>query len=218
MIKNRIFALLAALTVIALLPTFALSDEAKVRLEALKTKATTSIAIATTTLPVAEFENKVASAAINLTDQKAASFTIGSSKKAVIDCLGTPIYDGGYYLKYGLQEAVHFENDRVVSWHGFSESDDKFDISKRKIAVKPTNINPKTSRPYSYRATHRQKKPKEEVSIFSLFTEILESTPSTSDVSTQPRLSSGNYTTHTGPRGGVYHYSASGKKVYHKKR
>ncbi|MDO5295227.1 MAG: hypothetical protein Q4F00_01090 [bacterium] len=32
------------------------------------------------------------------------------------------------------------------------------------------------------------------------------------------RSSSGNYTTYTGPRGGKYHYSASGKKVYERKR
>jgi hypothetical protein len=31
------------------------------------------------------------------------------------------------------------------------------------------------------------------------------------------RLAPGDYTTHVGPRGGVFHYSASGKKVYHKK-
>lgn len=30
--------------------------------------------------------------------------------------------------------------------------------------------------------------------------------------------SSGNYTTYTGPRGGKYHYSASGKKVYERKK
>lgn len=39
-----------------------------------------------------------------------------------------------------------------------------------------------------------------------------------SNSSTRPRLSNGNYTIHTGPRGGKYHISASGKKVYHKKR
>lgn len=31
------------------------------------------------------------------------------------------------------------------------------------------------------------------------------------------RLAPGNYVTHHGPRGGEYHYSASGNKVYHKK-
>lgn len=31
------------------------------------------------------------------------------------------------------------------------------------------------------------------------------------------RLSPGDYTTHTGPRGGVYHRSATGGKVYHKR-
>ena len=31
------------------------------------------------------------------------------------------------------------------------------------------------------------------------------------------RLAPGNYTTHIGPRGGVFHYSAAGKKVYEKK-
>lgn len=37
-------------------------------------------------------------------------------------------------------------------------------------------------------------------------------------VSTSYRSSySGGSSTHVGPRGGVYHYSASGKKVYHKK-
>lgn len=36
--------------------------------------------------------------------------------------------------------------------------------------------------------------------------------------SSRPRLTNGNYTLHRGKRGGVYHYSASGKKVYHKRR
>lgn len=217
MTSKKFWGLLAIFVITAYLPVFALSDEAKGMLETLKTKSKVNTVVATATLQAEEFENKIASAAVNSADIKATSFIVGSSKKDVIDCLGKPVYDGGYYLKFGSQEAVYFENDRVVSWYGFSESDDKFDISKHKIAVKPTNINPKTSRPYSYRATHQQKKPKEEASIFSLFGETLESTPSISDGPTQPRLSNGDYTTHTGPRGGVYHYSASGKKVYHKR-
>lgn len=214
MIKLKIFPMLVIFIVAAFSPAFALGDEAKDMLETLKAKSTVTTVAATATLQAEEFENKTV-----LADRKATSFTIGSSKKAVIDCLGSSLYDGGYYLKFGPQEAVYFENDLVVSWYGFSESDDKFDISKQKISVKPTNINPKTGRPYSYRATRRQKKPKEEeVSIFSLFSEVLESTPSASNSSTRSRLSNGNYTIHTGPRGGKYHRSANGKKVYHKKR
>lgn len=46
---------------------------------------------------------------------------------------------------------------------------------------------------------------------------VRQETGSAASVGSSNSSSSGDYTTHVGPRGGVYHHSASGGKVYHKR-
>lgn len=231
MLNKKFWGLLAIFVITAYSPIFALSDEAKAMLEKLKAKATQNTSIAMPeaqtakqpvgTKPFAEIAaekplmasgapEKIASAApedifkiINSADSQMIINLENHLKRypnSIKLNLGsggaTPLHDAAQWCEPAIVRLllrrganVNAKNNLGYTPLDFA-SDANIEILKAAGAKKKAVKYSNASSNYSGKSASG---------------------------STRPRLSNGDYTTHTGPRGGVYHYSASGKKVYHKR-
>lgn len=248
MSKIKVLLLLPILTIAAFSPAFGLSEEAKALLERLKTKTETSATVLPSTQEAEQsFSTQPkAEAVITLPNARVKR---GMPKTEVFKILGSPIHDGDYYLKYGLNEAIYINKDLVVDWVGFPANSDKFEHPGSPNGVIKSGCSKDIVLRVMGQPLNEYKEGKSDALRYHQVTVFLDkgkvtnwagfvdddprfdkasnkayintnttskTTPKAS--SSRPRLSNGNYTTYTGPRGGTYHYSASGKKVYHKRR
>ncbi|MBA4385790.1 MAG: hypothetical protein C0410_13720 [Anaerolinea sp.] len=246
----KIWCLFFVLTLAALAPVFALSEEAETLLKKLKGKAISSQSISEngqTRTVVAE--ECISTSTIIISEVRSHSekkIGVGSSKEAVVKILGKPVSTSVYGKRTVLnfkKGCAFIENDKLFNWTGFDGNDSRFYASKICVGCDKEDVIRILGKPI-YDGGHYLKYGLSEAINFkdgkvvewcgfpsdsASFTASIDKpvySPPTSNVSnhnsgvngTRPRLSNGNYTIHTGPRGGRYHYSASGKKVYHKKR
>lgn len=248
MLTNRIRCLLLIFTIIGLSPVFALSDEAKAMLEKLKAKSAqkSSVTISNTQAeqPIeASLASTSISAEINIgktiesncraldaqLSKTALKTTEQSSWSAPEDIFkiinasdnkkksslekhirqypnsiklrssngSTPLHDAAQWCAPEIVKFLLISGADVDAKNNIGFTPLDFASSANIEALKAAGAKPSNNQ-----------SPNIETSRSS----------GRSTSSSRPRLSNGDYTIHTGPRGGKYHYSASGKKVYHKKR
>lgn len=216
MINNRFFGFFAIFAIITCSPVFAISDEAKAMLEKLRAKP--SQVDAEATVQAESYEQTIQAEQVTFNTKavpedifRIISFNnedtkakLASHIKQYPDSIElitnfsgyTPLHNAAQWCKPEIVDLLikHGANVNATTPGGWTPLDlaSRENVKILKAAGAKPGSGAKTA----------------------TTTEIT----SNASAGTNPRLSNGDYTIYTGPRGGKYHYSASGKKVYHSKK
>ena len=209
MTSKKFWGLLAIFVTTVYLPVFALSDESKTMLEKLKIK--TQGASATLVIQAEQISESVLSAPEDIfqiiaTNNSKVKTSLESHLKLYPDSIKlksdngtTPLHDAAQYC---APEIVSL----LLSYGADVNAKTPSGLTPFALA---SNANAKILKA----AGAKPNRPDSSKSGKTTYSNNDRSTNS----SGSNRLSNGDYTIYTGPRGGKYHRSASGKKVYHKR-
>lgn len=211
MINKKFWGLLAIFITTVYLPVFALSNESKTMLERLRIKA--QGASTTLVIQAEQISESVLSAPEDIfqiiaTNNSKVKTSLESHLKLYPDSIKlksdngtTPLHDAAQYC---APEIVS-----LLLSHGADVN------AKTPSGLTPFALASNANAKILKAAGAKPNRPENSRSGKINYSDNNKSVNGSS--SNRSRLSNGDYTIYTGPRGGKYHRSASGKKVYHKR-
>lgn len=207
MINKNFWGLLAIFIISASLPAFALSDESRIMLEKLRTKA--QGVSATSAMQAEQASENVYSAPEDIfqiiaTNNSKTKTSLEGHLKLYPDSIRLRSSNG----TTPLHDAAQCCAPEIVSLllsHGADVN------AKTPSGLTPFALASNANAKILKAAGAKPNRPESSKNSKTTYSD------SDRSIKNHSRLSNGDYTIYTGPRGGKYHRSASGKRVYHKR-